>query len=127
MRLVFVCFEHLQLSSSWRPLTSSATGSFDSSWDDLGPYLLSIKVDGSQLPDQLPPSWGQAWPNVQAILICSAGLRSTLPPEWGVQGAFASLVTLKLWANPRLRGALLPHRVHQALCLARRVAGLHCL
>ena len=77
---------------------------FDSSWDNLGPYLEELDLDGAQLPFQLPASWGQAWRGVNFISIARAGLVSTLPREWGVNGAFPILKRIWLYNNPSLTG-----------------------
>ena len=90
----------MEISCSHAP-TGTA---FDSSWDNLGPWLEELDLDGAQLPYQLPASWGQAWKGVKFISIARAGLVSTLPREWGVDGAFPILKRIWLYNNPNLTG-----------------------
>ena len=82
-----------------------AAGTFDASWDALGPFLQVLNLDGATLPHQLPPAWGQAFKNVTFISMGNAGLRSTLPPKWGMQGAFPKLYQYWSYGNEQLAGA----------------------
>ena len=79
-------------------------GSFDSSWDALGPYLQGLSLDFNHLPAQLPASWAQTWPNVGLISLAHTDLASTLPKEWGLQGAFPACQQIWLYQNPSLTG-----------------------
>ena len=96
------------------PECRMSAGTFDASWENLGPYLSSMWLEGSTLHGQLPAAWSQAWSHFTALYLSNASLQSSLPPQWGMDGGFPKLGNIHLENNPGLFGELAQH-VHTRL------------
>ena len=100
-----LCSGHVNLPSpSPSEVDPGPAGTIDSSWAALGPYLLSLNLDGNPLSGELDPSWAKLWPHLTFLDLSFTGLHSELPPEWGQLGAFPSLQVLRLERNINLTG-----------------------
>ena len=84
----------------------ASAGTFDTSWENLGPYLSSMWLEGSTLHGQLPAAWSQAWSHLTALYLANASLQSSLPPQWGMGGGFPKLGNIHLENNPSLFGEM---------------------